>query len=65
MNEIIVKPKNKKESIELQSFFKNHKINFDIINEDLEDDALLAAMEEVKNLPAQPIEQLYKEMGWK
>ncbi|MGB4838941.1 MAG: hypothetical protein WBP08_08110 [Saprospiraceae bacterium] len=65
MNEIIVKPRSKKESRELQEFLNKMGIKYVISESDKEDIALLNAMLENDDILPKPIADLYDKMGWK
>ncbi|MBK8515135.1 MAG: hypothetical protein IPL55_02225 [Saprospiraceae bacterium] len=65
MNEIIVKPRSKKESRELQEFLNKMGIKYVISEPDKEDIALLNAMLENDDILPKPIADLYDKMGWK
>ena len=65
MNEIIVKPKNKKQSEELQALLQQMKIKYFISDTEKEDQGLMAAMLEIDIEKSKPIAELYDAMGWK
>ena len=65
MNNIIVRPLNKKQSEELQILLKQMKIKFYISDEEREDQGLYVAMMNAADEEAKPIAELYEAMGWK
>lgn len=65
MAQIIVNPKNKKESMRLLSLLNEMKIKYIVTNQDKEDEALLAAMSDTGDDTPKPVSELYKEMDWK
>ncbi len=65
MNDIIVKPKNKKQSEELQTILHQMNVKFYISHTEKEDQGLLAAMIEINDEKTKPINELYAAMGWK
>lgn len=65
MNDIIVRPKNKKQSDELLKLLQQMKIKFDIFDAEREDQGLLGAMLETEEEKPKPIAELYDAMGWK
>lgn len=65
MNDIIVKPKNKKQSEELQTILETMKVKFYVSDSEKEDQGLLAAIHEIETENTKPVSELYEAMGWK
>jgi sulfopyruvate decarboxylase TPP-binding subunit len=65
MNDIIIRPKNKKQSEELQAVLQDMKVKFFISDTEKEDQALLKAILDVKEETTKPIAELYNALGWK
>jgi sulfopyruvate decarboxylase TPP-binding subunit len=65
MNEIIVKPKSKKQSEQLQTILQKIKVKFYVSDTETEDQGLLAAIHEVEAENTKPVSELYDAMGWK
>ncbi|MBK9257952.1 MAG: hypothetical protein IPM42_21055 [Saprospiraceae bacterium] len=65
MNDIIVKPKNKKQSEELQTILQQMKVKFYVSDTEKEDQGLMAAMLETDEEKSKPVTELYETMGWK
>lgn len=65
MQDIIIRPRNKKEKETLMNLLDELKVNYIISNAEKEDQALLKAMKETEKETSKPIEELYDLMGWK
>ncbi len=65
MIDIIIRPKNKKQSEELQAVLQGMKVKFFISDTEKEDQALLKAILDVKEETPKPITELYSALGWK
>ena len=65
MNDIIVKPKNKKQSEELQTILETMKVKFYVSDSEKEDQGLLAAIHKIETENTKPVSELYEAMGWK
>jgi len=65
MNNIIVRPKNKKQSEELQTMLQKMKVKFYVSDSVKEDQGLLAAIHEIEAENTKPVSELYDAMGWK
>ncbi|MCB9310774.1 MAG: hypothetical protein H6567_12005 [Lewinellaceae bacterium] len=65
MNDIIVKPKNKKQSEELQTILQQMNVRFYVSDSEKEDLGLLAAIHEIETENTKPVSELYDAMGWK
>jgi cell fate (sporulation/competence/biofilm development) regulator YlbF (YheA/YmcA/DUF963 family) len=62
MNDNIVRPKNKKQSEELQTALQQMKVVSDTAKEDV---GLLASIHEIETENTKPISELYDVKGWK
>lgn len=65
MQDIIIRPRNKKEKETLKNLLDQLKVNYILSNTEKEDQALLKAMKETGEETSKPIEELYDLMGWK
>ncbi len=63
MNDIIIRPKNKKQSEELQAVLQDIKVKFFVSDTEKVDQALLKAILDVKEETTKPIAELYNELG--
>lgn len=65
MQDIIIRPRNKKEKETIMNMLDQLKVNYILSNPELEDQALLKAMKETEEETSKSIEELYDLMGWK